>query len=78
MLPGYAGALIAVREIGHRRYLAVIYKELYPNDDFVLSAHFTSRIAQRKAIKFPSLAARFWWRGNLSRSAAEALCASRG
>jgi len=50
ILPGYGGALVAVRGMGRRRYLAVVYKELSPNDGFVLSAFFTSKIDRRKAI----------------------------
>ena len=38
VLKGYKGALIAIKGIAKRRYLAVVYKELKRNDGFVLSA----------------------------------------
>lgn len=38
VLKGYKGALIAMKGIAKRRYLAVVYKELKRNDGFVLSA----------------------------------------
>jgi hypothetical protein len=44
ILSGYRGALIAVKEIGRRKYLAVIYKELNRSDGFIITAYSTSRI----------------------------------
>jgi hypothetical protein len=49
ILRGYGGALIAVRGMGRKRYLGVVYKELGPDDGFIISAYFTSKI-NRKAI----------------------------
>jgi hypothetical protein len=49
ILRGYGGALIAVRGMGRKRYLGVVYKELGSDDGFIISAYFTSKI-NRKAI----------------------------
>ncbi|OIP36325.1 hypothetical protein AUJ95_09510 [Candidatus Desantisbacteria bacterium CG2_30_40_21] len=51
IIPGYGGTLIAIKGMGTKHYLGVIYKE-YPfkKDGFVLSAYFTSKIDRRKAI----------------------------
>jgi hypothetical protein len=50
VLSGYRGSLIAVRGYGRRWYLAVVYRELSPDDGFVITAYFTSRINRKKAI----------------------------
>jgi hypothetical protein len=50
VLRGYKGALIAIKGIAKRRYLAVVYKELTRNDGFVLSAYFTSKIRKRSIV----------------------------
>ena len=47
ILRGHGGALIAVRALGRRKYLAVIYKELNRKDGFVITAYFTSQISRR-------------------------------
>lgn len=47
ILNGYGGALIALKEVARKTYLAVIYKEQGRNDGFVITAYFTSRIARR-------------------------------
>ncbi|MBU0569105.1 hypothetical protein KJ693_11440 [bacterium] len=51
IIRGYGGSLIAVKGMGSKHYLGVIYKE-YPlkKDGFVLSAYFTGKIDRRKAI----------------------------
>jgi len=41
---GYRGALIAYKGYGRHRYLCVIYKEISPQDGFVVSAYFSSRV----------------------------------
>lgn len=46
ILAGYGGALIAVRAMGRRKYLAVVYRETSRNDGFVITAYFTSKIAK--------------------------------
>ena len=40
-------ALIAVRALGRRKYLAVVYKELSRKDGFVITAYSTSQISRR-------------------------------
>ncbi len=47
---GYRGSLIAATGYGRKRYLAVIYKEVSPQDGFIISAYFTSKIDRKKAI----------------------------
>lgn len=47
ILRGHSGALIAVKALGRRKYLAVIYKELSRKDGFVITAYFTSQISRR-------------------------------
>ena len=44
VLRGYKGALIAVKGIGRKKYLSVVYKELSQNDGFILSAYITPKI----------------------------------
>ena len=50
ILPGHKGTLIAVRNYGNDRYLAVIYRELSVDDGFIITAYFTSKIDRKKAI----------------------------
>ena len=50
ILPGYRGALIAVKELARRRYLAVVYRELSKNDGFVITAYVTSKVTKRPVI----------------------------
>ena len=50
ILRGHRGALIAVRGMGRNRYLAVVYRELSPDDGFIISAYFTSKIDRRKVL----------------------------
>jgi hypothetical protein len=50
ILPGYGGALIAVKELARRRHLAVVYRELSKNDGFVITAYITSKVRKRPAI----------------------------
>jgi hypothetical protein len=47
ILRGYRGALIAVRQLRGRKYLAVIYKEVSRKDGFIITAYFTSEISRR-------------------------------
>lgn len=50
VIAGYGGALIAIKGIARRRYLAVVYKERSPNDGFVLSAYFTDQFSRRRRV----------------------------
>ena len=47
ILRGYGGALVAVRSLGRRKFLAVIYKELTRNDSFIITAYFATQISRR-------------------------------
>jgi hypothetical protein len=47
ILRAHGGALIALKGVARKTYLAVIYKELTRDDGFVITAYFTSRIARR-------------------------------
>ena len=48
VLQGYGGALIALRGMGRRRYLAVVYRETNRADGFVVTSYVTSRIGRRR------------------------------
>ncbi len=50
ILRGFGGALIAVKVVARRKYLAVIYKELGRSDGFIITAYFTSRISRRSIL----------------------------
>ena len=50
VLRGLRGSLKAVKGYGRNRYLVVIYRELGPNDGFVVTAYFVRRIDRRKAV----------------------------
>ena len=51
VIQGYGGALIAIKGMGRKRYLGVIYKEFAGRrDGFILSAYFTSKIDRRKTV----------------------------
>jgi hypothetical protein len=50
VISGYGGALIALKGVARRRYLAVVYKELSPTDGFILSAYFTRRPDRRRQV----------------------------
>jgi hypothetical protein len=50
ILPGHRGSLIAVRNYGHQRYLAVIYREVSAEDGFIVTAYFTDKIERKKAL----------------------------
>lgn len=50
VLSGYRDSLIAARNYGRKRYLAVVYREISRGDGFIITAYFTSKIDRRKAI----------------------------
>ena len=50
VLRGYRGALIAIRNYGHRRYLLVVYRQLSADDGFILTAFFSTEIDRYKVI----------------------------
>lgn len=47
ILRGYGGALIAVKGVARKTYIAVIYKESSRDDGFVITAYLTSQIGRR-------------------------------
>ena len=49
IIRGYRNALIALREIGKGKFLAVIYKEL-ETDSFIITVHFTREVKLKKEI----------------------------
>jgi hypothetical protein len=49
VLRGYAGSLVAILSVGRRRYLHVVYKELSPEDGFIITA-FVARKYNRRMI----------------------------
>jgi hypothetical protein len=50
IIPGYRGSLIAIRGYGRRRYLCVIYREVAPDDGFIITAYFSQHSNRKKAI----------------------------
>jgi hypothetical protein len=46
ILRGYSGALIAVRSLGRRKFLSVIYRELTRKDGFIITAYFATQISR--------------------------------
>ena len=50
ILRGYGGALAAVRSLGRRKYLTVVYKELTRKDGFIITAYFTTQISRKFVI----------------------------
>ena len=49
ILRGYAGSLVAVLSLARQTYLHVVYKEIHPNDGFIITA-FIARKFNRKMI----------------------------
>jgi hypothetical protein len=47
---GYRGSLVAWKGYGRKRFLSVIYKELRPDDGFVITAFFTSKPSKRNKV----------------------------
>ena len=52
ILRGYAGALVAVLSLARQNYLQVVYREISPNDGFIITA-FLSRKINRRMIIWP-------------------------
>lgn len=50
IIQGYGNALVALKVIGRRKFLAVIYKEMNKNDGFIITAYFTKRIKLEKEV----------------------------
>jgi hypothetical protein len=47
VMVGYGGSLKAVKGYGRNRYLEVVYRELTPDDGFVITAYFVRKINRR-------------------------------
>lgn len=47
---GYRGSLVAWKGYGRRGYLVVVYKELGPDDGFIITAFFTRSGSKRKKV----------------------------
>jgi len=47
---GYAGAFVAWKSFGRKRYMAVVYRETSKHDGFVVTAFLTSKPKKRKRI----------------------------
>ena len=50
VLRGHRGSLVAVKSLGSRRYLHVVYRELSSADGFIITAFFAARAERKKAI----------------------------
>jgi hypothetical protein len=50
ILRGHHNSLLAVRGASRDKYLAVVYRQVSPDDGFVITAYFTSKIERGKAI----------------------------
>jgi hypothetical protein len=50
ILSGRRGSLKAVKGYGRGRFLVVIYRDLSPDDGFVVTAYFVRRIDRRKTV----------------------------
>jgi len=50
VLPGYGGSLIAVRQLGQRRYLCVVYRQLSRTDGFIITSYFSRKVDRKKAV----------------------------
>ena len=50
VLRGYRGSQIAVRSYGPKRYLMVVYREVSPEDGFIITAYFASQFDRKKTL----------------------------
>jgi len=50
IIKGYGEALVALKIIGKKKFLAVIYKEVSKDDGFVITAYFTTKINLKKEV----------------------------
>ncbi|MDI6736798.1 MAG: hypothetical protein QME42_11525 [bacterium] len=44
IIKGYQEAIIALKEIKRKKFLAIVYKELSIKDGFIITAYFTSKL----------------------------------
>jgi hypothetical protein len=50
IIQGYRDALVALKNIGKKKFMAVIYKEIGKEDGFVITAFLTSKIRIEKEV----------------------------
>jgi len=51
IIEGFMRALIALKKVGRRKFLAVVYREMSQEDGFVITAYFTTKLRlERKVI----------------------------
>lgn len=50
IIQGYRDALVALKTIGKRKFVAVIYKEISKKDGFVITAFLTSKVRIEKEV----------------------------
>ena len=50
IIKGYKDALIALRKMKERKFLAVVYKEVSKEDGFIITAYWTSKINLAKEV----------------------------
>lgn len=44
IISGYGKALIALKKVNKGKFLAVVYREISREDEFIITAYFTSRL----------------------------------
>ncbi len=44
IIKGYQEAIIALKEIKNKKFLAIVYKELSRKDGFIITAYFTNKL----------------------------------
>ena len=50
IIQGYKDALVALKMIGKKKFMAVIYKEIGKKDGFVITAFLTSKVRIEKEV----------------------------
>jgi len=50
IIQGYRDALVALKMIGKKKFMAVIYKEIGKKDGFVITAFLTSKVRIEKEV----------------------------
>jgi hypothetical protein len=50
IIQGYRDALVALKSIGKKKFMAVIYKEFGKRDGFVITAFLTSKVRIEKEV----------------------------
>ena len=50
VIQGYGDAVIALRAMGKKKFMAAIYKEIDKKDEFVITAFITSKVRTKKEV----------------------------